>query len=733
MAWFDPVTGDPEDTFRTALVSIRKSADGTLAGGAVCLGGRYVLTCAHVLNLALGREAMDRREPTGKTVEVRFGGAPERAEYRWAELAEWIPPTRRDGGPVQPRDTAWEGDLAVLALESDLPDTVRPPDWTDLATGQRLRAWYGSGQPLSAVDCTTAMTLQDGAYVQSAPTPREIVEGYSGGPLWCRAEQAATGLVAGALSGTGSGLTLVIPWQKIRRQSQLIRAAGPFGADRHGPAADLVEQLAYTVGDLLRGEADRAAAARALCEKLGLGPGPAGTAPGQEEFAALLLGRPRAAAALAEHFWELRREDLVVDLLGACHQVGTPRILSPNSHRGLIAVLDDLHTAAPDGLPSETALLAALRIPPLARSVRGRSRYLRLVDELEARRAVPERVSPLLRYVEHLAAALVRRPGGQPYAERLRRWSERTAGQQGVPAAGLREQRANADEWAALAVPEGAARVAVRLSRYEHAGHGTAGRFCRALWADQGDGALVAVGPNDNRPVRPEQIAEEILAAVDDLEEESPEGGQPVIEVFLEQRELSLPVEDWTGTVGAAEGAPEPLGIQLPVVVRLAGRPPAHMVRKRPRELGRRWRTGGLAEPLDLGEECTEVRHAVSELHGNRDAAWVVIRGGTAAQRTELAAACLAVGVPIVLWDRAAAGPVPGELFDGLIRGATPNDVPQRLREYRASAFGSADGHPLRPVLAWEHPGRPGPPDLVLTALDEYPRPDGPDSEEETA
>ncbi|MGW4382561.1 VMAP-C domain-containing protein [Kitasatospora sp. NPDC004531] len=732
MTWFEPVTGDVEDAFRSALVSVRRRTDGKLAGGGICLGGRYVLTCAHVVNEALGRDQMDPGEPEGATVQVRFtDGSPDAAEYGWAELAEWIPPTRRDGSPpVLGRDTMWEGDFAILVLTADPPRSVRAPQWRELTAGQRLRAWYGTGQAVSAVDGTVKMVLQHGAYLESDTTPRSIGPGFSGGPLWSRADRAATGLVAGALTGAGSGLTFVIPWQKIVRQSRLLRDAGPAGAAARTPAApdpELVGLMTDALTDLLRGRAELAAAARAVCGKLDLAVGADGTAPGAEEFAEFLLGCPRAAAALVEHFWEEHREQQAVRLLEVCHEVDTPRILSPLGHRKLIGLLDDLHTALPGRLPSDRAVLAALRIPVPDRIGRGRAGRLRTVDELEARRAEPGRVFPLLRYVEHLASALVRRDDTEPYGKRLRRWSQRTAGQHGIPEAGLLEQRAVADEWAATAAaPTGSPRVVVRLGRYEHGGPGSPARFRRSLWVDRGDGTLIAAGPPDDRPVPPHQVAAEVLALVGDLAGEGDlQQPEPALEVFLEQRELSLPVEEWAVALSPAStalGGPEPLGVLLPLVVRLDGELPPYLVRQRPRELARRWQIGAAGEPLDLGEACTMAKHAVGQARSNPDTGWAVIRGGTAARRTELAAACLTVGIPIVLWDRSAIGAIPDDFLAELVRDRPQTDAPEQLRRYRALAYGFHDRHALKPVLAWEDPGRPGPRALPLTAPDDRPR-----------
>ncbi|MFE1316720.1 trypsin-like peptidase domain-containing protein [Kitasatospora phosalacinea] len=737
MRWFDPATGDPdgpespEDEFRSGLVSLLGVRDGkkTVVGGGVFLGGRYVLTCAHVVNSACGRELMDRTDARGTTVAVRFVGADRALGRGRGEVVEWNPPARRDGRAVLPTNTAWEGDLAVLALDAEPPPTVRAPRWRDLAVGQRLRAWLGDGLAISAVDATVKMVVREGTYLESDDTPRKIGPRYSGGPLWSREDRAAVGLVSGVLPDKGEGLTLVIPWQRILAEVPLLRNLPLPGADRWTAADFEPEDLTPVeclLDAVLSGREVRALAARAVCDKLGLATGRDGTAPGVGEFAALLLGRPRAAAALLEHFLEQGDERTAEQLLKVCHEVAAPGVLTPLMHRLLIGILDDLHAKAPGAVPPDHVLLAAARIPPLGPLGHGRARYLRLVDELEARRAAPRLAGPLLRYVEHLASALVRRPEAEAYGKRLRDWSEMAATKQAVPPAGLSAHRAMAEEWAATA-PTGAPRVVLRLNRYENDTAAAPGRVQYGLWADHGDGRPVPAGPNDDRPVPPHQVAAAVLALVGDLALE--QDTDPRVEVFLDERDLRLPVEEWTDRPPAAApapGGPHPLGSHAPVVVRLTGGPSAYPPQWRRRELKRRWRSTADTAPLDLGEAFTHADQVVGEALENPDAAWAVIHGGTAERRTELAAACLGFGVPFVLWDRSGTGAPPGELFDRLrsLGHPCPAEALEALRTYRVQAHRSREHHPLRPVLAREDPDRLGPPSLTLTPFDDRPLPD---------
>src|SRR5688500_152622 len=89
-------------------------ADGRAVGLAFAVAGRSLLTCAHVVNSALGR---DQREPTrpdgGRiTVEFPFDGAPSTLE---AEVAGWAP---RAGQPFD------RYDVAHLTIGGELPAGV---------------------------------------------------------------------------------------------------------------------------------------------------------------------------------------------------------------------------------------------------------------------------------------------------------------------------------------------------------------------------------------------------------------------------------------------------------------------------------------------------------------------------------------------------------------------------------------------------------------------------------
>src|SRR3954467_15658498 len=107
MGWFPPGGPPPGPA-----VSILAKDDGSPAGAGVLLPRQHLLTCAHVVNSALGKDMLAPDHPGAVTVSVRIHG-PEHTVEADAELTAWIPPRRDDGGLGA---FEWNGDLAVLRL-----------------------------------------------------------------------------------------------------------------------------------------------------------------------------------------------------------------------------------------------------------------------------------------------------------------------------------------------------------------------------------------------------------------------------------------------------------------------------------------------------------------------------------------------------------------------------------------------------------------------------------------
>ncbi|GAA2151009.1 hypothetical protein GCM10009760_45960 [Kitasatospora kazusensis] len=771
MGWFDLDADSAEPTLRAALATVLDTSAARPVGGGVFLAGRSVLTCAHVVNAALGRSMFEPGHPGDAVIGLVFPGGGADAVVR-----TWIAPRAPGGGPAVPGAPEWQGDLAVLELTTRLPGRVRPQRWSRMARSQKVRAWYGTGHRVSYVDTTVKVCEPDASYLDAdAATGPGIEPGYSGGPLWSYEQEAVVGLVVGQLYGTQDGpgrsyadRAFALSWQTIR--TELEHALGPAGlsallppepgARPVPPGRDAHRRLAFLVRELLSDPAERGLHARYVAEACGLPAGPAGSAPEPELLAGTLCAAPRALAALVESLVRERPAD-AERFLAAGRAAGAPKLLSPGEYDWLVDLLGE--QPGPGLAEAARAVLPAI-VLPRQRAGAERDFAEALIERLEAYTggnsvAAPGRPRPpaLLKVAEYGAAALDQaaeaadhgagewstadRSGG----EELRSWSRRVARRLGTPRAVLDEYAAEAAEWAARGraarLTAAAPRVAVRLTRYEHGSRGAAGRFRCALWTDPGDGELRAVPHPGSHPLGPDEVAGLVRAtlAVWDEPEESGTGDRPgpVVEFFLDEPELGLPAEEWDSADPddpLADGEPEPLGMAHPVVVRLAASLSPLRERERAKALRRRWLGRDRGEPLRLTAGGQEPRQVKGAVYRDLDLARIVVGTPDRAGRPAVAALCLRLGVPVVLWDRHAVGETPAAHFGEIAPAGPADGLPERVRSYRAAAWADATGWPARPVLALEDPHRPPPPVLELADPDEDWAQDGFDSSyEETS
>ncbi|HEX2417392.1 MAG TPA: pentapeptide repeat-containing protein, partial [Micromonosporaceae bacterium] len=176
-----------------AIVRILRS--GRPVGLGFHVGDGILLTCAHVVNTALGRKARDRSDPgdTRLTVDIALGGpaAPEVVVQRWYPRPDGsfdeqdVAVLRCIGQPPSGLSSLRlaEGDLVVGEVQAFGPSAER-------STPGHVR-----GLVLGAVD---GSRLQVNQHIEGI---FRIRSGFSGGPVW----QAATGQVVGALQAVGVG------------------------------------------------------------------------------------------------------------------------------------------------------------------------------------------------------------------------------------------------------------------------------------------------------------------------------------------------------------------------------------------------------------------------------------------------------------------------------------------------------------------------------------------------
>src|SRR5918997_6433864 len=112
-----------------------RDAAGHTVGVGVIVGSREILTCAHVVNSALGRDRRAQDHPAGEiTVEFTVGDGPPLR----ARVQRWLPP---------PRTGAAGDDIAGLVLTSTELPRAPPPPGLPRTCPRGARWWTCSATP----------------------------------------------------------------------------------------------------------------------------------------------------------------------------------------------------------------------------------------------------------------------------------------------------------------------------------------------------------------------------------------------------------------------------------------------------------------------------------------------------------------------------------------------------------------------------------------------------------
>ncbi|MFD5699999.1 VMAP-C domain-containing protein [Streptomyces lasiicapitis] len=738
------------------VVAVLARAGEAAAGAGALLSAHRVLTCAHVVNEALGLAPLSEVRPVDDVVQVSF----ERRTVRIkAQIEVWVPP-RRGGG------AAWHGDLCVLSLSEPAPPAVAPVAWTEMVEGQRLRAWHGFGDPIGFAD--TRLKVLDGplGYLDGELSGAAIGPGFSGAPLWTECGTGAAGLVVGRLghperpvdsgrsghpgagggggdsggggggssSGSGghsghsgptgptghlgyaahSGQTLrrtwALSWQAIREQLYAAGAGAVVDECRTArpPRSDdpLAVELVGLLRSLLPDPAVRADHVRRLNAELGRSTGPnaygAPAPPSVEALAADLLATPRALPTLSESLVAAgpygARPEQLTPLLAVGRAIAAAGLLSYAEFAFLERVLSQV-VVADATLPARAAR-EALRFTPLPQPLctarLGEVAVARVIGELEdfhdpVRVSGSPPVPSLVHLVEFVAAAC-----GTDSGEELRGWSDRVCARLGVHAAARDQRRADAARWAASRTAP-VVRLLAELTR-----DGTPGpeRYRCRLWQRLADGGVrrVETGTNDEA-LGPEQVGALIREAAD---LSAPAGTPLAVDVAVDRADLHLPVDEWeTGSPNEFEPS-LPLGVHYPLTLRCPEM--SRRVPKREAEHRRRW-ADGHGRPLVVDAAQADGRQVTALLRaGHHDTNQVVLHGPPEV-RARLLEICLALGVPVVLWDRDARDHGDAARLDALHPTGLMPQLPDRVWEFRGQAL-TSERAPRRgrPALVWEEP-----------------------------
>jgi WD40 repeat protein len=169
------------------------------AGLGMLVGPRHLVTCAHVVNAALGRDKRDQRRPgPADQVLLQFPLVPG-GPVRTASVTSWAPPPAAGASPG-------DGDVAGLELTEDAPADARPARFAAEPgrPGTVMRAFGYPGQPPREAGMWVELELKGevaGELLQAESRSGQSVKaqpGYSGSPVWDPNTGAAGGLLQSA-------------------------------------------------------------------------------------------------------------------------------------------------------------------------------------------------------------------------------------------------------------------------------------------------------------------------------------------------------------------------------------------------------------------------------------------------------------------------------------------------------------------------------------------------------
>ncbi|MFF3203167.1 trypsin-like peptidase domain-containing protein [Streptomyces sp. NPDC002962] len=698
MGWFGGTQGHGGGA-EPAPVSVGGADDGNWSGAGLLLGDDLVLTCAHVVNDALGRSLWETRPPGPVALRVVLRGEWDTAEHCPARVAHWIPPRDRDGGPVSESADVWSGDLAVLRIDAPSGRAPAPPRRAPLRAGQAVRAWHGGGREDTFADLQVKTDRGPVAYLDGEATGMAVSRGFSGGPLWSLHDEAVVGLLVAHYFvppvDTAGRHRPFNPQDLIRRswgyswqtvQAELravgaLESADPAPVGLDDPAFVVLMQ---EIDSAVPTASERGGIARRLAWECGVPPGSEVTPPTVEEFVSFLLSRPRALPALIGLLRRDRRDPEAVDRIQAAgHLSRVPRLLSTRELHGLHELLRRLdHEVV--GRFAE-AVRAAL---PLAAAFPGGGTLDALIDHLEtlpgdgrAEDGEP-RVPALLRAVEYFGELC----GAQRAGVRL--WSDGVAARLGIPRSAMGERRADAQEWGRVLRGRSLrTRVLVQVSRAEP------GRHRLRIWCDEGAGPR-QVSTDTSVSYSASGAARELLRVLETLGPSAGDGQRPLVEVLVDRTGLNLPIDEWEGHT-PDQIVPGVLGVEFPLVVHCP-----ELLRRHERFLPdwrRRWSRLDSGTTLVVSDATLDPNKIYYELMGRLDTVRVSVAADPAL-RDRVVQICLAVGVPVVVWDRDR--DADGHVVERLAEVAT-RELPDGVRSYRANTLARPLEYPGRPVLAW--------------------------------
>ncbi|UKY52811.1 trypsin-like peptidase domain-containing protein [Streptomyces inhibens] len=713
----------PDTPLQLSFVSVRHG--GQAVGAGVLVAERLVLTCAHVVNSALGRGRFTQDTPGhDDTVTLRLPHVAAGRDLTARVVREmWVPPRAKATGrdPVEPGRVPYHGDLAVLELTAAPPDGAEPAPFLQHSYANETIALWASGNPLPTVRAVPRVSAPPWIALDVLGGA-QVTEGFSGGPLWDRERQAVVGLVAAVHRAPEPAAPGDRPTTMYAISVPAVEAELPDLPPSAVPTARRgVQQLLTALERVLKGREAVLACEQRLAARLGRPS--AGPAADLERLVGLAVGVRRGIPELL---------DLVRDY--------EPPVLAdpydPHARPGLYGAREDwerLRRAARTVRPGEylttrqrrdlsgllahctrtdprTLLERVLPHAPELPAVTGLADAMDALEGFSSTTGAP--VPPLLQGVVRISVE--ERAAGAYPAEDLDAWVERVAARSGVDEAAVSQFRADV-EAAATPVrapgrpgggpeaPATAPRVQVELLPTP-----TGRRFTYQIWtfADRQSHRLALVRDAE---AGSEQVVDDIRRVLRTEVREDPETA--LVEYFLPSAWLGLDVDSWESPDSDEDGPFAP-GITRRVVVRTTER-------SRESYAGWKQRTAALphAKRLVLDHRHTDRKVARAQLEVHRDAGTVIVccephHHGTLLRQ------CVQAGVHTVLWHRAEHGERIAQDLLALVDGTDHSEVPEVVRLERAKAMAEPESdthHGRRLSLLYDAPDH-RPPQLAPDA-----------------
>ncbi len=197
--------------------------DGAPVGVATLVGTREVVTCAHVVNTALGADARAQPQPD-RAVSVDFPLL--EGPALTARVVRWLPP---------PREGAAGDDIAGLVLDQDPPPgaaaarlALNPP-----VPGLRVRVFgCPPGRPAGGWVPTAVQGQVGGGLLQldsGVDAALRVRQGYSGSPVYDDKDGRVIGMVALAPLRSGERDSYAIGTERLRLAWPEVLGAGAKG------------------------------------------------------------------------------------------------------------------------------------------------------------------------------------------------------------------------------------------------------------------------------------------------------------------------------------------------------------------------------------------------------------------------------------------------------------------------------------------------------------------------